>query len=195
VTGIEREERTLELAEEVAGLVRARGQPVAVIGAIAAAVHGYARATADVDLATDFDPFDMLEQMASELRGKGYDVRVVQPDADDPLGGVMTVRAADCDPVQIVNYYNPLRSRNPMLAREALENATPNQLGTLAVVQLPHLIALKLYASGAKSRLDVVELLARHPELDLDALRSLCRRHHLEAELDGVLRLMAPKSP
>ena len=40
---------------------------------------------------------------------------------------------------------------------------------------LPHLVALKLYAGGTKSRADIVELLARNPDADMAAIRDLCR--------------------
>ena len=46
---------------------------------------------------------------------------------------------------------------------------------TLRIVPLPHLVALKLYAGGAKSRADIVELLSRNPEVDTAAIRALCR--------------------
>lgn len=44
------------------------------------------------------------------------------------------------------------------------------------MVDLPHLIALKLYAGGRKSELDVLELLSCNPETDLVAVRQLCER-------------------
>jgi hypothetical protein len=50
----------------------------------------------------------------------------------------------------------------------------------LRVVPLPHLIALKLYAGGYKSKADIVELLIRNPELHLDEVRAVCARYQLE---------------
>jgi hypothetical protein len=47
--------------------------------------------------------------------------------------------------------------------------------GYVRIVPLPHLVALKLYAGGAKSRADIVELLSRNPEVDTAAIRTLCR--------------------
>jgi hypothetical protein len=34
---------------------------------------------------------------------------LAEPDAEDPLGGVLTVEASGADPIQIVNYVNPYR--------------------------------------------------------------------------------------
>ena len=56
----------------------------------------------------------------------------------------------------------------------------------LKLVPLPHLIALKLYAGGTKSKADIIELLVRNPEVDLDALRELCRSYRLQG-LDELI--------
>jgi hypothetical protein len=48
------------------------------------------------------------------------------------------------------------------------------------------LIALKLYAGGTKSKADILELLVRNPELDLDGLREICRRYRLRG-LDELI--------
>jgi hypothetical protein len=50
------------------------------------------------------------------------------------------------------------------------------RLGSLAVVDLPHLVALKLYAGGRKSMVDVLELLDRNPDADRARIRDLCAR-------------------
>jgi hypothetical protein len=49
----------------------------------------------------------------------------------------------------------------------------------LRIVPLPHLVALKLYAGGTKSRADIVELLSRNPDADMDAIRDLCQKWRL----------------
>ncbi|HLT28684.1 MAG TPA: hypothetical protein VK013_01475 [Myxococcaceae bacterium] len=58
-------------------------------------------------------------------------------------------------------------------------------------VPLEQLVALKLYAGGHKSLADVVELLARNPDVDLERLFDVCKRYRL----DGKLRtLLSPAS-
>ena len=49
----------------------------------------------------------------------------------------------------------------------------------LKIVPIPHLIALKLYAGGHKSKADIIELLVRNPDLELDEVRSVCARYRL----------------
>jgi hypothetical protein len=179
-------ERTLQVAGEVAALLAERGAPVAVIGAVALAVRGYPRATADLDLATLVDPFKVLTAVAEELGRRGHQADLSLPDADDPLGGVLTVLTEGADPVQIVNYFNPWTGSAPV-GKEAIETAEPNALPPLAVVDVPHLVALKLYAGGRKSQLDVLELLDRQPEGALTAVRAVCSRLGLSAELEALL--------
>jgi hypothetical protein len=57
----------------------------------------------------------------------------------------------------------------------------------LAVVDLAHLIALKLYAGGPKSMLDVTELLARNPDAHRNAIRAVCERFGLAQEWDDLI--------
>ena len=175
------EEETLELAIEVVGALEAHGARAAVIGAVALAVHGYPRATEDLDLATAVD-LPTLRLVSAALRTKGYSVRLGEPDAEDPLGGVLSIVRDGADPVQVVNYANPYRPGSGALAEDAVSTAMPATLGSLAVVDIAHLIALKLYAGGIKSTLDVAELLARNHAADRDAIGDVCTRFGLAEE-------------
>lgn len=182
----ERARRTLEQTERVHLLLAEHGLDSALIGAMACAVHGYSRATEDVDLAVYADPVQKLPAVVRALTLMGLTTEYNGPDADDPLGGVITLTAEDHDPIQIVNFCNPLSGEdNP--GWEAIQGAQGLQGQRLRVVGLPHLIALKLYAGGAKSRLDVIELLERNSSTDLDSLRACCRRFGLAESLESIL--------
>jgi hypothetical protein len=185
---VSRETRTLAVADEVAAELAKHQVPTAVIGAVAVAIHGFPRATDDLDFATSTDQ-EVLSAVAAALRNAGHDITLGEPDADDSLGGVLTISHDDADPVQVVNYQNPFRPGSGALAEEAIRTATPALLGSLAVVDLAHLIALKLYAGGAKSKLDVVELLAANPDAKRDDIRAVCTRFGLEGEWEEVCRL------
>jgi hypothetical protein len=174
------------VAEKVAEVIVNCGVDCAVIGAAALAVHGYARATEDLDLATDTDPFTKLRQICTELEQQGFSARLSQPDAEDPLGGVITVAGPDFSPVQVVNFHNPFRrERNP--GGEAIRSARLRIGTSLKVVDLPHLVALKLYSGGAKGKLDVIELLERNPTQSIDGLRQICGRFGLDQTLQQIL--------
>jgi len=184
-------EPTLEVAARVVAVLAAAHVDVALIGAGALAVHGYSRATEDLDLAVAVDPFSTLRALAATLTAEpGWRVELRLPDADDPLGGVITIDGAGFDSVQLVNFSNPLGGGlNP--GAEAVATAHEGLLrgSSLRVVTLPHLIALKLYAGGYKSRLDILELLDRNPGADRAAIEALARRFELRAEWDAVQAL------
>jgi hypothetical protein len=58
---------------------------------------------------------------------------------------------------------------------------------SLRIIPLAHLIALKLYAGGMKSKADIVELLKRNPDADRDEIQLLCRRYRLRG-LEPLIR-------
>ena len=159
-----------------------------MIGAIALAFHGYARATQDVDIATHVDPRTVLRDIARALQRQGYTTRLIFPDPDDPLGGVLTVTGDDFDAVQIVNFYNPWTvSSNP--GESSIQSAAAYIPGyDLPVVDVPHLIALKLYAGGPRNRSDVLELIERNRDISRSEIRRVCERFNLAAEFDEMLR-------
>ncbi|MCA9548436.1 MAG: hypothetical protein KC933_00280 [Myxococcales bacterium] len=79
----------LELAERVAETAKGLGIETAVIGALALAAHGYVRGTVDVDLASSVDPGSVLRALQDKLREGGLKTRLLLPDAEDPLGGML----------------------------------------------------------------------------------------------------------
>jgi hypothetical protein len=182
-------QRTLDVASQVVAVLREHQLDAVVIGAMALAVHGYPRDTVDFDLAVAMEP-RLLVPVAEALRRRGLDVKVRQPDPNDPLGGVLDVQAPGADLVQVVNFDNPPASGFPRLVRDALADAVELVPGhPLRVVDPYHLVAFKLYAGGPKSKLDVLELLARNPQLDRSRLQELCDGYHLSRQLQRVLEL------
>lgn len=179
---------TFLAAERIVAILARAGIDSALIGAAALAVYGYPRSTEDLDLATGVAP-RRLSEMASDLRREGFTVEVNEPDANDPLGGVLRVGAEGIDRIEIVNFCNPPSGGFPALVEAALRDAIPYEEGTsLRIVTLLHLIVFKLYSGGRKSKNDVFELLSRNPDLDLDELRDLCRQFRMDQKLEGWLR-------
>lgn len=179
---------TLRVARHVSEILARHQAGAVVIGAMALAVHNYPRDTVDLDLATAIDPLQ-LDPIARELRALGYEVDIHRPDTDDPLGGVLDVRSEDAVLVQVVNFSNPPAGGFPRLVVDALRNGSPLVPGEpLVVTDLVTLIAFKLYAGGSKSKLDVLELIERNPELDLEELRQRCRTYRLDRMLEPLLQ-------
>ena len=163
----------LDATERIADLLDKQGIPAIVIGAAAMAAHRYVRHTEDVDLAVNIAVRD-LPQVAEMLRAAAFDVAHREPHV--PLGGVIDVHG-EFGLVQIVNF----GERFPAIIDTGLADATlsTRATGGLRIIPLPHLIGLKLYAGGMKSKADIVELLRRNPSFDRDTIRSLCRRYRL----------------
>lgn len=177
---------TLEVAERVSAILERQGVPAVVIGAIALAVHGYPRSTEDLDLAIAVRP-PSLAKLTDELRREGWSVEVRPPDALDPLGGVVDIRAPGAYLVQVVNFDNSPAGGFPRLVEEAAHTAQPLvPNGRLKVVDLPLLVAFKLYAGGNKSRSDICELLDLHPDR-IDEVRERCKVLGLGRRLERIL--------
>ena len=172
----------IRAAEEVASVLESRGVEALVIGAVALAAHGYVRFTDDLDLGVNTD-LGTLRKAAEALRHSGFQVELREPDGQDPLGGVVDVRGP-FGLVQIVNY----GGRFPAVIDGGLAAAdiVIRPGSQLRIVPLPHLVALKLYAGGTKSRADIVELLSRNPDADMAAIRDLCRSWRLRG-LDPLI--------
>ncbi len=168
-------DENLREAERIAALLFEEGLPAVVIGAVALAAHRYVRFTQDVDLGVDAD-MSQMRGLVEVLRAAGYDPELHEPDGDDPLGGVMDV-SGEFGLVQIVNFGN----RFPAAIRDALdgEDIRIRPDGVLRIMPIPQLVALKLYAGGLKSLADIVELLRRNPEVDLDMIGETCRKYRL----------------
>jgi hypothetical protein len=185
------DEPLFALAERVAIEAKTLGIETAIIGGLALAEYNYIRATFDLDLATYVDPFTRLRELERRLRELGLATELREPDADDPLGGVLVVREReDSEPVEVVNFLNPLRL-GVTPGRAAVENARPIPESPLRIADLPDLIALKVYASlgavSSRDRDDVLRLLEANPSADLDAIREACDRSGLLADLEAIL--------
>ena len=172
----------IRAAEEVNDILESRGVGAVVIGAVALAAHGYVRFTEDLDLGVNTD-LGTLNKVAEALRTAGFEVELREPDGQDPLGGVVDVRGP-FGLVQIVNY----GGRFPAVVDGGIAAAdTVIRPGSrLRIVPLPHLVALKLYAGGTKSRADILELLSRNPDADMAGLRDLCQSWRLRG-LDALI--------
>ena len=163
-------------AERIAGLLVENGIGVVVIGAVALAAHRYVRFTHDVDLGVNAD-LTQMRLLTDSLRSRGYEAVLHEPDGQDPLAGVIDV-TGPFGVVQIVSF----EDRFPAAIRDALagEDIRTRPGGCLRVIPIPQLVALKLYAGGWKSLADIVELLRRNPEADLEAIGETCRGYRLQ---------------
>ena len=146
----------------------------AVAGAMAIAVHGYPRATADVDLVSRLP----LPEARKRLTDHGVKTTLKRGD----------VREADFDCLKGVLEGIEFDILPPLVPID-WENAVDVPLGrgeTLKFVDLPTLIHLKLRAAGPQDVLDVVMLLQLHPA-ELQRARELATAYGLSAQLESFM--------
>jgi hypothetical protein len=187
-------EPALELLELVATAAEELGIQTAVIGAVAMAAHNYVRGTLDADLGTFVDPYTELGRLRDVLATRGLRVRLIRPDDQDPLGGVLRVWAhedEDGDPidyVEVVNFKNPHRPGLGSPGFDAIRDAIVIAAKPhLRYVRLGHLIALKLYAGGRRDQADVAELLRANPDADRSELLAVAKRFELDGDLAKLI--------
>lgn len=165
----------LRAAETVLAVLARHNLDAVVIGAVALAAHHYVRQTDDLDLGVNAD-LPTLRAVVRSLRKAGLEAELREPDGEDPLGGVIDV-SGGFGLVQIISY----AGRFPAVIEDAVRLSTlvVREGSPLKIVPIPHLIALKLYAGGHKSKADIVELLVRNSDLNLDEARTVCARYGL----------------
>lgn len=136
----------------------------AVVGAAALAVHGYARATSDLDLLTTDSRVLRLDWSTVLPEPVHADVRI--GDADDPLAGVITFDAKGADEVDLI--IGRWRWQTA-----AVQRARASQVRgvELPVVGLSDLVVLKLDAGGILDLRDIDSLVEIHGESLLEAVR------------------------
>ena len=176
-------ETNLEVAERIGSMLDERCLSFVVIGAVALAAHRYIRFTEDIDLGVNAD-LKQMRWIVETLRSEGYDAVLHEPDAQDPLGGVIDV-SGPFGLIQIISF----EDRFPAVIRDALEGEDIRIFpgSSIRVVPIPQLVALKLYAGGWQSQADIIELLRRNPEVDRDLLRRTCNTYRLQG-LDSILK-------
>jgi hypothetical protein len=175
-------EALLRAAEDVAAILARHGVGTVVIGAVALAAYRYVRQTEDIDLGVNAD-LPTLRAVHGSLLDAGFSAELREPDGDDPLGGVIDVTGR-FGTLQVISY----AGRFPVVIDDALQQATlvVRAGSPLRLAPIAQLIALKLYAGGYKAKADIVELLARNPDLDLDEVRRVCEGYRLSG-LDELI--------
>jgi hypothetical protein len=146
-----------------------------LIGGLAVMAHGFVRGTRDVDLLTRLP----LAQARKRLEQSGLPTRRMR---GDPLEGDFPCLKGDCDgvPFDVVPQIVPVHW-------EAAFPVGATDAGSLRVVPLADLLALKLKAQGAKDLMDAAILVLLHPETETRA-RELATAYGSLDRLESWLR-------
>ncbi len=143
----------------------------AVIGAMAAAVHGAIRATTDADALLSI-PLTRLATLEKSLQKAGFATDLRHGDMDDPIPALLLVSDRHGNRVDLLA---GLRGVDPDAFSRSL--AVPFQGTVLQVIGREDFIAMKCFAGGPQDKVDAREALTTHDgQIDMDLLRRITRR-------------------
>jgi len=150
----------MSLARDVAARLEAEGVDFALIGAVAMAVHGVSRSTADIDFLSVEEGL-LKRELWTDFEARGATLRFLKGDFDDPLAGSVRFLLERDEIVDVVvGRYR--------WQEEIIRVAEVTSIGEFAVkVARPSgLVLLKLYAGGPQDMWDIHALLASHELAD-----------------------------
>ena len=185
-----RAQRTGESALLLLDVIDLLGQAnvqYAVVGAMAASVHGVVRASMDADAVIALPVHD-LATLESQLRATGLDTELRYGDRDDPIAAVLRVSDSFGNGVDLLV---GLRGLDPAVFARAV--VVPFQGEQLRVVGREDFIAMKLFANGPQDVADA-EFAAAGEPLDIELLERLALRFGQET-VDALRRLLARLVP
>jgi len=161
---------------DVAGILAARGVRYAVIGAMAAAVHGVVRASLDADAVVALQIRE-AHVLRKSLIEEGYEATLRTGDVDDPISGLLEIKDRHGNRVDLLL---GLRGMDPELLNRTRQVRLAEAV--LEIVGREDFIAMKAFAGGPVDLADaraVIEL--DRESLDLELLRRLAQRFGRDA--------------
>jgi predicted nucleotidyltransferase len=162
---------------DIAGFLAVRGVRYAVIGAMAAAVHGVVRASLDADAVVSLQMRE-AQALRQELIEEGYEATLRTGDVDDPIPGLLEIKDRHGNRVDLLL---GLRGMDP----ELLDRTRQVRLAeaVLEIVGREDFIAMKAFAGGPVDLADARAVIELDREtLDLELLRRLAQRFGRDAE-------------
>lgn len=156
------------LMVDVAEILSARGIPYAVIGAMAAAVHGVVRASLDADAVISAH-LSAGRELQREFTEKGYGAQLRIGDADDPIPALLEVTDPFANRVDLLI---GLRGMDPA----AMERASQVTLSgfSLKVIGREDFVAMKAHAGGPVDLADARAVIEVDPAgLDSELVRRI----------------------
>lgn len=170
---------------DVIAVLRRHSIDYAVIGAMAAAVHGVIRASQDADIVVSLAVRDVRQVQRAFLEA-GFSVQLRRGDSDDPIQAVLELEDGFENRVDVLVGIKGLGKGTFDRAVEVTFSGE-----SLRVVSREDFIAMKLYAGGPQDLSDAKQVLAISAGLlDLSSLRMITTKYGrvAVANLDAILR-------
>ena len=159
------------LMADVAEFLTTQGVRYAVIGAMAAAVHGVIRASLDADAVVTLQVRE-AQTLRQSLVEKGYETDLRVGDADDPIPALLEVRDGHGNRVDLLV---GLRGMDPELLNRTRQVRLAEAV--LEIVGREDLIAMKAFAGGPVDLADARAVIEQdRGSLDVGLLRRLAQR-------------------
>lgn len=169
---------------DVVDLLGSQHIPYAVIGALAASVHGAVRASMDADVLLSAG-MPKLEILVRSLNAVALQTELRHGGTDDPIPGLLAVSDEFGNRVDLLL---GLRGLEPAAFSRAID--VPFQGGTLKFIGREDFIAMKVFAGGP---IDIVDarraISASRSALDIGLLRRLAGKYGRDAS-DSLERLL-----
>jgi predicted nucleotidyltransferase len=164
------------LMADIAGLLEAKGVRYAVIGAMAAAVHGVVRASLDADALVALQVRE-AQGLRQALVDEGYEAAVRTGDSDDPIPALLEIKDSHGNRVDLLL---GLRGMDPELLNRTRQVRLAD--ATLEIVGREDFIAMKAFAGGPVDLADARAIIdLDRGSLDLALLRRLAQRFGRDA--------------
>ena len=177
-------ESGLLLLDAVALLTEA-GMPYAVIGAMAAAVHGVIRASVDADVILSADAA-ALRRLEKRFAAVAFQTQLREGDPEDRIPAALVLSDAHGNRVDLLA---GLRGLEPAAFSRAI--TVPFQGQPLRVIGREDFIAMKIFVSGPADMMDALAAIrVAGDSLDLTLLRRLTERYGRSTRdaLEAMLR-------
>ena len=156
----------------------------AVVGALAASIHGAVRASMDADVVLSVG-VPQAEGIAQKLKTAGFQTELVRGDLDDPIPALLNV----IDPYgNRVDLLIGLKGLDPQAFARVI--TVPFQGKTVKFVGREDFIATKVFAGGPMDLVDATRAIAAAgTTLDLELVRRLAKRFGRDAS-ESLERLL-----
>jgi hypothetical protein len=156
---------------DAVAVLATRKIPYAVIGAMAASVHGIVRASMDADAVLSLT-IQETPRLEREFRAAGFQTAVRKGDPDDPIAGVLSLTDVCKNRVDLLV---GLRGLDPGAFSRSVELIFHGV--ALRVIGLEDFIAMKIFAGGPQDLADArAAIMAAGERLNQPLAKSLAQR-------------------
>lgn len=171
---------------DIIALLKTEGIDYAVIGAMAASIHGALRASLDADAIISL-PARKASELEEKLRHAGCQTELRRGDIDDPIAAVLQVTDGYQNRVDLLFGIRGMETKAFVRAIEV-----SYQGEKLRVVSREDLIAMKAFAGGPQDLLDARNAIdAATAPLNIELLRELAKGFGRDAQ--AVMEELLPR--